>query len=110
MPDFHLQRGMDQVALTDAGVEWMSASTADKVVARLRATDRPLMAIDGFMGSGKSPFGSMMEARLGTPCIRVDGYLPGNPPTEISSYIDRLNLSTLREDLKASLGAGPAII
>jgi hypothetical protein len=101
---------MDQVALIDAGVEWMSASTADMVVARFRATGRRLMAIDGFMGSGKSPFGSMMEARLGTPCIRVDSYLPVNPPAEIPSYIDRLNLSTLRDELESRRGAGPAII
>ena len=99
-----------QSALAEAGIEWMSRSSADDVVARFRASGRPLMAIDGFMGSGKSPFGSMMEARVETRCLRVDGYLPAKPPQHETSLIKRLNVDSLYRDLEFDLRQGPALI
>jgi hypothetical protein len=105
-----LRRNMDQALLSAAGIRWMSATTADEVVFGFRAARCRLMAIDGFMGSGKSPFGSMMEARLARRCIRVDSYLPSNPPADQPSLIERLNLSALYSDLQSSLNEGPAII
>jgi hypothetical protein len=107
---FHLARTMNRAEVAAAGVVWMSGVTADAVAARYKATARRLMAIDGFMGSGKSPFGSMMEARLGTPCIRIDAYLPANPSSEIPGYIDRLDLSRLHDDLQARIASGYAVI
>jgi len=68
------------------------------------------MAIDGFMGSGKTPFGSMIEARLGRRCIRIDGYLPLTPPENQTRYIDRLDLGRLASDLTLSLNEGFAAI
>jgi hypothetical protein len=105
-----LQRHMDQATLTRAGVQWMSAAYADEIVARFRASGRRLLAIDGFMGSGKSPFASMMEARLGRPCTRIDWYFALRPPKEQQGALDRLNLAALRDDLEARLAAGEAII
>jgi hypothetical protein len=104
-----LQRQMDQTTLTRGGVQWMTSAYADELVAQFRASGRRLMAIDGFMGSGKSPLGSMIEARLGRQCTRIDRYFPPRPRKE-QSAVERLNLGALRSDLDARLTAGEAVI
>lgn len=101
---------MSQAALVETGIGWMSGPEADAIAIRFRGSGCSVMAIDGFMGSGKSPLGSMMEARLGTACIRVDSYLPLTAPSDVPSYVERLALSKLQEDIRSRLQSGPALL
>jgi hypothetical protein len=107
---FELQRDMCESALVAAGIGWLSRASADEIVRRFEESEKRVMAIDGFMGSGKTPLGSMIEARLGRRCIRIDGYLPLTPPENQVRYIDRLDMNILASDLTESLREGPTAI
>jgi hypothetical protein len=107
---FKLQRDMSESALAGAGIGWLSRAFVDEIDCRFEESGKRLMAIDGFMGSGKTPFGSMIEARLGRRCIRIDGYLPLTPPENQTRYIDRLDTGRLASDLTWSLNEGSAAI
>src|SRR5882757_10056086 len=107
---FKLQRDMSESALVGADIGWLSRPSVDEIVRRFEESGKRVMAIDGFMGSGKTPFGSMIEARLGRRCIRIDGYLSLTPPENQSRYIDRLDTGRLASDLTLSLNEGSAAI
>lgn len=101
---------MCELALVAAGIGWLSRASVDEIVRRFEESGKRVMAIDGFMGSGKTPFGSMIEARLGRRCIRIDGYLPLTPPENQTRCIDRLDMGNLASDLTRSLDEGSTAI
>jgi hypothetical protein len=105
-----LERSMMQAECLKAGIKWVDSSTADEIFARFNKSGRRLISIDGFMGSGKSPFGSMMESRFGKRCIRMDRYLPARPDPKQPSLIERMDLGHLQRDLLADLDLAPALI
>jgi hypothetical protein len=51
---FKLQRDMCESAPVAAGIGWLAV---DEIVRRFQEAGKRLMAIDGFMGSGKTPCG-----------------------------------------------------
>ncbi len=105
-----LERSMVEATLFENGVKWSNAATADDIVARFRDSRRLLLALDGFMGAGKSPFGSMLEWRFARRCLRMDRYLSTRPNPKQPSLIERLDLDRLRHDLSSDLNEAPALI
>jgi hypothetical protein len=103
---FKLQRDICESALVAAGIGWLSKASVYEIVRRFEESGKRVMVIDGFMGSGKTPFGSMIKALLGRRCIRIDGYLPLTPPENI----DRLDMGSLASDLTRSLEEGSTAI
>jgi hypothetical protein len=63
---FKLQRDMSESALIGAGIEWLSRASVDEIVHRFEESRKRVMTIDGFMESGKTPFGSMIESTIGS--------------------------------------------
>jgi len=92
-------------------VAWMGGQSVSELVADFRASRRNVLAVDGFMGSGKTPISLMLEFLLGIGCTHVDDYLPSDTTANKGRpFLEVLNLNRLQTDIRGAASTGPAVV
>ncbi|MDY6946995.1 MAG: hypothetical protein SXG53_14865 [Pseudomonadota bacterium] len=100
---------MTSAELDHKNIQWMSNVSPTNIVTLAVAGNCRVIALDGFMGSGKSPLSLMLEFQLGVECIHIDDFLPP-ASTEAKKFIDVLDLDRMVSAVESRKTRGPVLI
>lgn len=104
-----LMPSMTTAELDHKNIQWLSNVSPTNIVTLVVAGNCRVIALDGFMGSGKSPLSLMLEFQLGVECIHIDDFL-SPASTEARKFIDVLDLDRMASVVESRKTCGPVLI
>jgi hypothetical protein len=106
MRPLNLLNSREEIA--ESGARWLCKSTAEEIAVEYRQSGRRILAVDGFMGSGKSSLAELLAAQLGCGALSLDDCLPeqqSNP-----SYVGQLDHPRIASAIEGFRADGEGII
>lgn len=99
-----------QREIAESGARWLCKSTAEQIAVEYRQSGRWLLAVDGFMDSGKSTLVTLLAEQLRCGVLSLDETLPEEPSDLSLSYVERLDASRISSAIARLRADGEGIV